>query len=94
MSFVNANAPNVLVTVNNVLSVCKGNCEYQALTANTPVLNSFSVSGNTVTLDLSGNSMTIDASNTKLWYAGSECNSPDFSSISAITCTVTDIESG
>jgi len=66
MSFINSNSPNVLVTVNDVLSVCRGNCEYEAKAGNTPILNSFSVDTNTkvVTLDLSGNSMTIDASNT------------------------------
>lgn len=43
--------PNVLLTVNEIPSVCTGDCRYTFLT-NTPLLTSDSISGSIVTLSL------------------------------------------
>lgn len=80
--------PNVLVTVNQIPSVCTGDCRYTFLT-NTPLLTSDSISGSVVTLSLTDpSSIGYTLDQVTVTIGGQPCTiiNPSTSPISNFQC--------
>lgn len=85
-----ASKPQVIVKVNGILSALKYGADgsYETDSAKTPVLNSFSLSGSTLSLSFAAN-MALTANNFKVTFGGSACSSINAADLSAVTCTLT-----
>lgn len=67
-----AAVPNVLVTVNSLLSVCLTNCAY-TFTWDTPLFTSLSLSGSKLNIAISSSSYTYTLSDVSIIFNGSPC---------------------
>lgn len=84
--FRHSNSPNIIVTVNNLKSVCLNNCEYSFL-ANNPLVSSQVLSGNQVLVTISNPSnMNYDTSVLSATVDGQECFIPLGPSFTSFTC--------
>lgn len=81
------NQTQTVVTVNGVDAACSTNCSYITTSAATPKINSFSVTGNTLTFSISGSKVTT-TSTLVVNYAGSPCTNVITTTLTAVKCTI------
>jgi len=83
--FTSADKSQVTVEVNGALSKCSGDCSYEVIAAGTPVLNTATLAGNVLTLNVT---TTSAVSAITVSIDGTKCNNNVGSNTESFTCTL------
>eukprot|EP00919_Chromeraceae_sp_WS-2016_P042424 GHVR01101009.1.p1 GENE.GHVR01101009.1~~GHVR01101009.1.p1 ORF type:complete len:142 (-),score=7.56 GHVR01101009.1:8247-8672(-) len=91
--YMNANAPNAIVTVNDLQSACLTDCSYTFI-SNVPEISSLSLSGSVLSLAFSSSTMSFTLSDTTVSFDNQECTVNTGGALAGFTCQLTNNTDG